>query len=51
MPVAMERKLKRSARKKGLRKGSKSYGAYVYGTMHKRTGWTPTKVHRTGRGI
>lgn len=38
MPVAMERKLKKEAKKKGL-KGSR-VDAYVYGTMRK-TGWKP----------
>ena len=40
MPVKLERKLKREARKKGL--GKKRAGAYVYGTLRK-TGWSPKK--------
>ncbi len=39
MPVALERKLKAKARKKGLSK--KRQDAYVYGTLRK-TGWTPS---------
>lgn len=35
MPKAMHRKLAKSARKAGLKKGSDRYGAYVYGTMDK----------------
>jgi hypothetical protein len=41
MPRKMEKALKRSARKKGFRKGSKRHGAYVYGTMQKKTDWKP----------
>ena len=33
MPIKVERKLKKAARKKGLSK--KATGAYVYGTMEK----------------
>ena len=40
MPKALEQKLKRQAKKKGLSK--KRTGAYVYGTMRK-TGWKPGK--------
>lgn len=40
MPKALERRLKRSARKKGLR--GKKAAAYVYGTMRK-TGWKPKR--------
>jgi len=40
MPKAMERKLKATAKKKGL-KGARA-AAYVYGTMRK-TGWKPKK--------
>ena len=43
MPVAMERALKRQAKKKGLSK--KRTGAYVYGTMRK-TGWKPSRRKR-----
>ena len=38
MPKALERKLKREAREKGLSKERE--GAYVYGTMRK-MGWSP----------
>jgi len=44
MPKKMEKKLKRQAKKKGL-KGKKAK-AYVYGTMRK-TGWKP-KRERSG---
>jgi hypothetical protein len=39
MPKAMERALKRQAKKKGLK--GKRANAYVYGTMRK-TGWKPS---------
>ena len=39
MPKAMERELKREARKKGLT-GERA-DAYVYGTLRK-TGWVPS---------
>lgn len=39
MPKKLERKLKRQARKKGL-KGRRA-DAYVYGTLRK-TGWKPS---------
>jgi hypothetical protein len=35
MPIKIERKLKRSAAEHGYRKGTKEYGAYVYGTLNK----------------
>jgi hypothetical protein len=38
MPVRLERKLKRAAKKKGL--GKKRTAAYVYGTMREE-GWKP----------
>jgi len=38
MPLAMERRLRRRARRLGL--GKKRTDAYVYGTMRK-TGWKP----------
>lgn len=41
MPVALERKLKAQAKKKGMSK--KKAAAYVYGTMRK-TGWKPKKT-------
>lgn len=40
MPKKLEKELKKSARKKGL-KGEKA-DAYIYGTMRK-TGWKPKK--------
>lgn len=43
---AVERRLKRSARKRGLRPGSKRYNAYVYGTM-RRLGWQPRRKKRS----
>lgn len=39
MPEAMERELKKTAKKRGY--GEKRTGAYVYGTMRK-TGWKPS---------
>lgn len=33
MPKKLERQLMASARKAGLHKGSKRYGAYVFGTL------------------
>jgi len=41
MPKKMEKALKKAAKKKGL--GKKATGAYVYGTMQKKTGWKPKK--------
>lgn len=46
MPKAMEQKLKREAKKKGL-SGDRA-DAYVYGTMRK-AGWEPEK-EKKGRG-
>lgn len=43
MPKALENKLKLEAIKKGYAKGSKKYGAYVYGTLQKMTDWKPGK--------
>ena len=40
MPKALERALKRQAKKKGLSK--ERTGAYVYGTLRK-TGWKPSR--------
>lgn len=40
MPKALEGKLKRQAKQKGLWK--KRTGAYVYGTLRK-TGWKPKR--------
>lgn len=45
MPKAMEKKLKKQAKKKGL-KGERR-DAYIYGTMRK-TGWKPKKERRRG---
>jgi hypothetical protein len=41
MPKAMERALKKRAKKMGL--GKKRTGAFVYGTMRKKTGWKPKR--------
>lgn len=43
MPLALERKLKAEARRKGLT--GRHAAAYVYGTMRK-TGWTPEVTHK-----
>ena len=40
MPKALERKLKRTAKKR--RYGRKRTGAFVYGTL-RRLGWKPSK--------
>lgn len=40
MPKAIEQKLKRQAKKKGL--GKKRVAAYIYGTLRK-LGWKPKK--------
>ena len=39
MPKALEAKLKRQARKKGLK--GKRRNAYIFGTMLKHTSWRP----------
>lgn len=36
MPKQMHEALKRAAKKKGLKKGTKRHNAYVYGTMNAR---------------
>jgi len=41
MPKKMERKLKKQARKKGLK--GKRKNAYIYGTMQKKTSWKPKR--------
>ena len=46
MPKAMERALKKKAKKKGLSKERQD--AYVYGTMRK-TGWVPSTQKKKGR--
>lgn len=40
MPAALEKKLKKQAKKKGLK--GKRAAAFVYGTLRK-TGWKPKK--------
>jgi len=45
MPKAMEKRLKKEAKKKGLK--GKRARAYVYGTLRK-TGWKPKKEKRKG---
>jgi len=44
MPKALESKLKREAKAKGLK--GKRANAYVYGTLRK-TGWTPSTQKRS----
>jgi hypothetical protein len=44
MPKAMEEKLKKEAKKKGL-KGERA-DAYVYGTLRK-TGWKPQRERKS----
>jgi len=41
MPKAIEKKLKKQARKKGL--SGKRLNAYVYGTLRKKFGWKPKR--------
>ena len=43
MPKALEKKLKKEAKSKGLK--GKRANAYVYGTLRK-TGWIPSTVKR-----
>lgn len=50
MPKALENKLKREAKKKGLK--GKRAAAFIFGTMRK-TGWTPgqhSAIHGGGSG-
>jgi hypothetical protein len=47
MPVKMERELKKTARKKGL-KGERAE-AYIYGSLRK-TGWKPSRESREKKG-
>ena len=47
MPKALEEKLKRQARKKGL--GKERTGAYIYGTMREKVGWKPSREKKRGR--
>lgn len=35
MPLKQEKMIRKSAKKAGLRKGTKSYNAYLYGTLNK----------------
>ena len=44
MPKAMERRLKKTAKKRGY--GKERTGAYVYGTMQKKTSWKPKRKGR-----
>lgn len=48
MPKALERKLHREARRKGLR--GKRADAYTYGTMRK-TGWRPSHERAAVDGL
>lgn len=41
MPIAMERALKKSGKKKGL--SGKRLNAYIYGTLQRVTNWKPGK--------
>ena len=47
MPKAMERKLKRTAKKRGY--GKERSDAYTYGTMRK-TGWKPSTQKKGKKG-
>jgi len=42
MPVKAEQALERAAAKKGYKKGSKRWRAYVYGALRK-LGWKPAR--------
>lgn len=46
MPEALERKLKKQAKKKGF--GKKRTGKYVYGALRK-TGWKPSRKKKGGK--
>jgi len=46
MPIKIERKLKKEAKKKGLSK--ERTGAYVYGTMRK-LGWKPKQKNKKAK--
>ena len=49
MPVALERKLKKQAKKKFHSTTSKRAKAFIYGTMRHKTGWVPsTQKHSSG---
>lgn len=45
MPKALEKKIRKSAKKAGLKPGSNRFGAYLFGTMRK-----IEKAHRMKRG-
>jgi len=47
MPIALERALKRRARRKFGSTSSKRARAYIYGTMRK-VGWTPSRRRKHG---
>jgi hypothetical protein len=42
MPKKLEEKLIKEAKLKGMKKGSKKFNAFVYGTL-RRSGWKPKK--------
>jgi hypothetical protein len=43
MPKKAEEALKRSARRKGFKPGSKRFNRYVYGGLMNKTKWKPGK--------
>ena len=45
----IDRKLKSYARRKGIRKGSKAYNKYVYGTVSRRFAHKAHARHRFGK--
>ena len=47
MPKKLEEKLKRQAKKKGF--GEERTGAYVYGTLRKKTNWKPSREKKGGK--
>lgn len=47
MPVRLERKLKRKAKRKGFR--GRRADAYIYGTLRK-TGWRPKRKKKSNFG-
>jgi hypothetical protein len=47
MPKAMEKKLKKEVKSKGLK--GKRANAYIYGTMRK-TGWKPSTQKKSKKG-
>lgn len=44
MPKALEQKLKKQAKKKGLK--GKRARKYIYGTLQKKTSWKPRRKKR-----